>query len=270
MLTIPVANIDEKIENIEIISLDLEEDELSNQESINSKEKRKYNKPFIIYYKFKYCFQLYDKDGNFINEISHSDYIYDKCEVLQYKKNILLLRFQFKFLFLYVSTDLLKYEFSQIFLFDFGSTLNKLYSVILLNDDYIGIFCKKNFYYIKLEKDKIFKKDIPKEQNALKYFEVKNSQDLIGQIIDNIFPIYENGKISKIIGLSSKNVYMNGSNINDEEYKICINDLLLYILNFENNYNDELIFLKLGIYIFIKKNYKNILLFFHLKNFLFC
>ena len=74
----------------------------------------------------------------------------------------------------------------------------------------------------------------------MKYFEVKNSQDLIGQIIDNIFPIYENGKISKIIGLSSKNVYMNGSNINDEEYKICINDLLLYILNFENNYNDEL------------------------------
>ena len=242
IISFPVTEIDDKIENIEIISLDLEEEnELSNQKSINNKEKNKSNKPFIIYYKFKYFFQLYDENGNLINEISHTDYIFDKCEVFQYQKNILLLRFHFKFLFLYISTDLLKYEFSNIFVFDFGCSLDQLKNVILLNDDYIGLLCQNYLYYIKMDKEKIFKKDIPKEQNALIYFEVQSSKELINQKIDNIFPIYENGKIKKIIGLFLKDNDLECIKVSDKEYQIYVNDLLTYILNFENYYDNELI-----------------------------
>ena len=91
-----------------------------------------------------------------------------------------------------------------------------------------------------MEKEKIFKKDIPKEQNALIYFEVKSSKELINQKIDNIFPIYENGKIKKVIGLSLKDDYLDSLKISEKEYQIYVKNLLTYILKFENYYDDEL------------------------------
>ena len=130
IITIPMEENNKDNDYIEIITLDLEESPIKvekedNIEISNSK------KPFVIYFQFKYLFHFYDSNGNFVKEVSHKDYIYDKCEVIQFKKNILLLKYQFKLLFFHISSNMLEYKFSNVFNFDYGAHSNEINKIIL-------------------------------------------------------------------------------------------------------------------------------------------
>ena len=136
---IPVKEMNYEEENIQIITL-FDEEKLNNNK-ILEKEENKWL--YIIYHKFKYTLKFYDKYDNLINEISHNDYIWDICDIILIKSNLLLLQRKEKFYFLYFSPNFLNYEFSNIFIFDSDFKVSKI------NNNYMGIFSEGFLYYVK-------------------------------------------------------------------------------------------------------------------------
>ena len=176
-------------------------------------------KPFVIYYKYLYYLEFYDNKGKFINSISHKDIMFYKCDALQFKENILILISDFRIMFLYIDSNMLEYQFSHVFLFDFNCVPGKIKDVFKINECYIGYFIKHYFYYIELgDEQKIFRKDIPLEQDANKYFYITSSRDLINQKLINIIPFFDEKNSIKLIGIVFINEIINSSNFNDFYY----------------------------------------------------
>ena len=86
---------------------------------------------------------------------------------------------------------MLEYQFSHIFhlYFYHKDHFRNLCKIFKLNERYIGYFYIDSFYYIELgDEQKIFRKDIPLDQDANKYFNITNSRELIEQKLADIIP----------------------------------------------------------------------------------
>ena len=202
----PKNEIDTHIEMITLYQFE-ETKNNSNMNENNILEKNKSNTPFVLYYKFKYYLELYDKNGTFMNKIDHKSYIYDQCEIVEYDKNILLLRTFLNFLFLYISPNYKNYEFSRVLVLDLGLFLNDISKILKSNNHIICLYFEQCLHFIKFNYDTIFNKNNPLKIDARKYCEIVNSKDLIEQKIIKIIPIYydninNNKNIKKIIGVS--------------------------------------------------------------------
>ena len=223
----------------------------NNMKENNILEKNKSKAPFVLYYKFKYYLEFYNKNGIFMNKIDHKPYMYDLCEVVEYDNNILLLRSKLQFLFLYISPDYKNYEFSRVLSLDFGFYFRDVKKIIKMNNNNICLYSKKLLHFIKFDYDKIFNNNYPLILDAREYCEVINSKDLIDQMIANVIYIFcDNNKIKKIkkiIGISfiidnfDKRIYQ------DIYYQ------LKEIVNFRLIYYDNDVLNKLKKEIIIKK-----------------
>ena len=118
IIQLPLTKIYYSNQYLDIISLELKP-EISDEEKIiytkNKIENNISKKPFVIYYKYLYCLEFYDNKGKYINQIK--EYMVDRCDAFQFKENILIFIKDFKIVFLYISSNLLEYQFSHEFNF---------------------------------------------------------------------------------------------------------------------------------------------------------
>ena len=217
LIQLPLTKIYYSNQYLDIISLDLKP-EISDEEKIiyinNKIENNISKKPFVIYYKYLYCLEFYDNKGKYINQIK--EYMVDRCDAFLFIENILIFIKDFKILFLYISSNMLEYQFSHEFNFEFNYMVGCIKGIFKMNDSYIGYFFSDHFYYIELgDEQKIFRKDIPLEQDAIKYFNVTNSYELIGQKLAQIIPYYDENNSLKFIGISFIYEIITSSFLND-------------------------------------------------------
>ena len=203
----PVNEIDEQVEMITLYQFEEIENNNNNTNENNILEKNKSKAPFIIYYKFKYYLELYDKNGTLMNKINHTSHIYSKCEIVEYDKNLLLLRDNYRFVFLYISPNYKNYEFSRVLLLDLGFDFSSIKKIIKMNNNNICLYFEHSLHFIKFNYDIIFNKNNPLRLDARQYCEIINSKDLIDLKIIEIIPVYYDNinnkkNIKKIIAIS--------------------------------------------------------------------
>ena len=140
-------------------------------------------------------------------KIDHSSYFYGECEIVEYDKNILLLKFVLQFLFLYISPNYKNYEFSRVLLLDLGLHFSSIQIIIKMNNNNICLYFEQSLHFIKFNYDIIFNDNNPLQLNPKQYCEIIDSKDLIAQKIIKIIPVYydninKKNKVKKIIGIS--------------------------------------------------------------------